>query len=81
MDDFIEVLDFGLYNEKKTDELKEKICCLCGINEKNHKNKQHRFFTAHYHNRCKKCNKFFYEHNHMKNSCFDPYDNLSMNSR
>jgi len=49
------------------------ICCLCGKPESHHSNnKPHKFFKIIEEYRCKKCNKFFYQHNHSLTPCFTP---------
>lgn len=49
------------------------ICCLCGKSKSYHSNnKPHKFFKIIEEYRCKKCNKFFYQHNHAIMPCFSP---------
>lgn len=50
-------------------------CCLCGIHQSCHTNK-HRFFKIEENYKCKKCHKFFFQHNHLFNPCFTPYEYL-----
>jgi hypothetical protein len=52
------------------------ICCLCGVAKEKHKCKEHKFFASKPQCKCKKCGKFFYEHNHTKSPCFTPHVNL-----
>jgi len=49
------------------------ICCLCGKPESHHSdNKPHKFFRIIEEYRCTKCNKYFYQHNHVVMPCFSP---------
>ena len=49
------------------------ICCLCGLHKNNHMDGiRHKFVKIKEEYRCRNCNKFFYEHNHSKVSCFFP---------
>lgn len=52
-------------------------CCLCGNHKNNHNDQLHKFFASYDAYRCKKCNKFFYQHNHCKNPCFNPHQRIS----
>ena len=48
----------------------EKICHICGVEKEKHKSLSHKFIEATYSNKCIKCKKWFYQHNHLKNPCF-----------
>ena len=49
------------------------VCCMCGLHKDVHSHEQHRFFSCLEEYRCKKCSKFFYQHDHRKKPCFTPY--------
>lgn len=48
------------------------ICVLCGVRKKYHGHKLHKFFKLSNNYKCSNCNRYFYEHNHMKKSCYQP---------
>ena len=50
------------------------ICCFCGKNYSEHKKFTHEFHPCKEKYKCKKCNKFFFQHNHSKTPCFQPYE-------
>lgn len=53
--------------------LEEKKCYLCGLTKEEHsKCNGHKFIECNESYRCTKCGKYFYEHNHKKNSCYSP---------
>lgn len=54
----------------------EPFCCLCGLRLSKHGFARHRFFEAKPEHKCIACNKWFYEHDHKKSPCFDPYVRL-----
>jgi hypothetical protein len=60
-----------------TEPLLIDYCCMCGLHKNNHSHEQHRFFPCLDEYRCKKCTKFFYQHDHRKKPCFTPYKYLS----
>ena len=49
------------------------ICCICGVRKEKHAHINHGFFPCLEEYRCKRCSKFFYQHDHRKNPCFSPY--------
>ena len=53
-------------------QIKYTFCCLCGKYDYEHKNERHSFFAAFEDHRCIKCNKWFFQHNHKKNPCWQP---------
>lgn len=57
-----------------------EICCLCGTYKNNHY-KSHHFFPCLDKYRCRECNYFFYQHNHSKNPCFNPYSRIKWNHK
>ena len=57
--------------------IKYTFCCLCGKYDFEHKNERHHFFAAFEDHRCIKCNKWFFQHNHKKNPCWQPTKYLS----
>ena len=68
------------YLERKTEEpIQSKLpkCCICGLPRGSHTANTHKFFECSEKYKCKKCGKYFYQHNHCKNSCFDPHVRLS----
>ena len=48
------------------------FCCLCGKYDFEHAGERHKFFPAFEDHRCINCNKWFFEHKHMKNPCWKP---------
>lgn len=54
----------------------EPFCCLCGLRLSKHGFARHRFFEALPEHKCIGCGKWFYEHDHKKSPCFDPYVRL-----
>lgn len=54
----------------------EPFCCLCGLRKSKHSYARHRFFEAKPEHKCIECNKWFYQHDHEKSPCFDPYVRL-----
>lgn len=53
------------------------FCCLCGKKIFEHSKKRHKYIAAIDNYRCKKCNLFFFQHNHTSKSClFSPYKNV-----
>lgn len=69
--------DSTIYGSEILEENME-ICCFCGILKCNHKNIRHRFFPCKEKHKCKKCGLFFFQHNHMKNPCFEPYERIKI---
>ena len=64
----------------QSDDVKEKskmsiheFCCLCGVSVYKHRGKLHKFSPCIEEYRCKKCYKFFYQHDHLSNPCFQPF--------
>ena len=51
------------------------ICCLCGHRRNAHV-QLHKFFPCYQEYRCKKCGKFFFQHDHLKQPCFTPFKQL-----
>lgn len=50
------------------------ICCLCGFDINEHYKKRHTFICCYDMYRCKKCNRFYYQHSHEEREClFVPY--------
>lgn len=60
-----------------TESLLTDFCCMCGLHRNNHSHEQHRFFPCLEEYRCKKCTHFFYQHDHRKKPCFNPYKYIS----
>lgn len=56
--------------------LRSKVCCLCGVEQNKHHHKPHKFVEKNPKYKCRKCKKYFYEHDHYNNPCFDPYVRL-----
>ena len=52
-------------------------CCLCGCVNSNHTSQRHKFFPCLESYRCKKCYRFFYQHNHSNNPCFEPFKHIA----
>jgi len=50
-----------------------ELCCLCGIPVDKHTGKLHKFFPCMEYYRCRKCYTFFYQHDHSKKPCFQPF--------
>lgn len=48
------------------------FCCLCGVDKYKHDN-GHKFFKAFDEHRCKKCNKFYFEHRGNNTCNWVPY--------
>ena len=48
------------------------FCCLCGKYDFEHNEQTHFFFAAFDDHRCITCNKWFFQHKGMKNSCWVP---------
>lgn len=48
------------------------FCCLCGVDEEHHNEKNHMFVRAKNEYLCKECGLFYYQHNHLLNPCFQP---------
>lgn len=65
----------SVINNSSMDQL--NYCCLCGNHKNDHNDQLHKFFASYDDYRCKKCNKFFYQHNHCKNPCFNPHQRIS----
>lgn len=61
-------------NESETD----FVCVLCGDYRYFHNNK-HKFIKTKEAYRCKKCNKFFFEHFPHINSCYNPKISVKLN--
>ena len=61
------------YKKPVTKRPTNEYCCLCGVAVEKHKNKRHKFFPCMESYRCKKCFKFFYQHDHSCNPCFEPF--------
>ena len=59
-------------NRIRKKKIKYSFCCLCGKYDYEHKNERHSFFAAYEDHRCIKCNKWFFQHNHKKNPCWQP---------
>lgn len=60
----------------KLNNIQENICCICGTTQSQHYTKRHAFFKASYEYRCKRCGKYFYEHDMAQNPCFTPIKRL-----
>ena len=54
------------------------FCCLCGKEDYHHHSSRHAFFPCLDEYRCKNCGKFFYQHDHTSNPCFEPYKRLGI---
>ena len=54
------------------------FCCLCGKEDYHHHSSRHTFFPCLDEYRCKNCGKFFYQHDHTSNPCFEPYKRLGI---
>lgn len=54
------------------------VCVLCGEYRYFHSNK-HKFIETKEAYRCKKCNKFFFQHFPHINSCYDPKISVKLN--
>jgi hypothetical protein len=56
----------------------EQQCILCGKTLNQHTGTKHVFIAERHEYRCRQCGKFFYQHNHLKNSCYSPHKSPQM---
>jgi hypothetical protein len=68
--DMMENMDY-YFNNETTETQTNFICVLYG-KCRNFHNSNHKFIETKEDFRCKKCNKFFYQHFPHINSCYDP---------
>lgn len=62
----VDTYDYPNINNRYT------FCCLCGKYDFEHNEQTHFFFAAFDEHRCITCNKWFFQHKGMKNSCWVP---------
>jgi hypothetical protein len=48
------------------------VCCLCGIEAHNHSSARHKFVKIRDEYKCVRCQKYFFQHDHIKKPCFRP---------
>lgn len=64
-----------IYEEDPTKsfQIEYSFCAMCGISKDRHHNQRHGFQQAYENYRCRNCNGFFFEHDHIKKPCFHPH--------